>query len=165
MHKTLTILLLMLWTFGGAIHAAQQAKPNPSAKLLGACGIVSKAEIEQAIGTTLGNPTQREVEEANICTYENAKGNKVKIYLARAQGERDLSTLADQARKALPEAKVQEFPGLGEKALLVSDPRGATILSVYRGGDSLVVSVYGIRNGAKAEAAVESIAKKAYSRF
>jgi hypothetical protein len=165
MHKTLTILLLMLWTFGGAIHAAQQAKPNPSAKLRSACGLVSKAEIEQAIGTTLGNPMQREVEEANICTYENAKGNKVKIYLARAQGERDLSTLVDEARKALPQAKVQEFPGLGEKALLVNDPRGATILSVYRDGDSLVVSVYGIRNGAKAEAAVESIAKKAFSRF
>jgi hypothetical protein len=39
------------------------------------------------------------------------------------------------------------------------------MLSVYRGGDALVVSVYGIANEAKAEAAVEKIARIAFKRF
>ena len=57
------------------------------------------------------------------------------------------------------------MPGLGEKALLVEYPKGGTMLSVYRGGDALVVMVYGIANSAKADAAVEKIARKAFSRF
>jgi hypothetical protein len=39
------------------------------------------------------------------------------------------------------------------------------MLSVYRSGDALIVPAYGIRNGAKADAAVEKIARKALSRF
>ena len=165
MHKTPPILLLMLWIFAGAIDAAQQAKLNPSAKSLSACTLVTKAEIEQAIGTVVGTAVQRQVGKAYVCTYENPKGNKVNIFIARAQGKRDLSTLLVEAQKALPQAKVRELPGIGEKALLVTDPKGGTILSVYRGGDSLVVSVYGISNNAKAETAVEKISKKAFSRF
>jgi hypothetical protein len=66
---------------------------------------------------------------------------------------------------AMPQAKVREFPGLGDKALMVEHPNGGTMLSVYRGGDVLVVSVYGIANSAKAEAAVEKIARKAFKRL
>ncbi len=103
--------------------------------------------------------------QADGCAYENPKGSKVEIVISRSRGKRDLSTLVVEAQKALPQAKVRELPGLGEKALLVTDAKGGTILSVYRGGDSLVVSVYGIGNSAKAEAAVEKIAQKAFSRF
>lgn len=165
MHKRSPILLLVPWIFGGVIYAAQHAKPNPTAKPRSACAIVTKAEIEQAIGTAIGGGVPHELEKADVCTYANPKGNKVNIFISRAQGKRDLSTLVVEAQKALPKAKVRELPGLGEKALLVADPKGGTILSVYRGGDSLVVSVYGIDNNAKAEAAVEKIAQKAFSRF
>ena len=165
MDKTPPLLLLTLWLFGGATHAAPQAKPNPTAKPPSACAIISKAEIEQAIGTTLGKGVGRQVHEADVCEYSNAKGNKVNIFVSHAQGKRDLSTLVAEAQKSLPEAMIREFPGLGEKALLVTDSRGGTMLSVYRGGDSLVVSVYGMGNRAQARAAVEKIAKKAFSRF
>jgi hypothetical protein len=165
MHNRPPILLLVLWIFGGAIYAAQQAKPNPTAKPRSACAIVTKAEIEQAIGTALGKGMPQTAGLADGCAYENPKGNKVEIVISRSRGKYDLSTLADAARKRLPNAKVREFPGLGEKALLVEYPKGGTMLSVYRGGDSLVVSVYGIGNSAKAEAAVEKIAQKAFSRF
>lgn len=165
MPKTSAILLLMVLTFGGVTRAAQQAKPNVAAKPPSACSLVTRAEIEQAIGTTIGNGVTHEAGEADVCAYANSKGNKVNIFVSRSQNKRDFSALVGQAKEALPNAKVREFQGLGERALLVEDPNGPTILSVYRGGDALVVSVYGIPNGPKAEAAVEKIARKAYKRF
>lgn len=155
----------MLWIFGGTMNAAQQAKPNPAPKPLGACALVTKAEIEQAIGTAIGNAVPHLEGKTDVCTYQNPKGNKVEIVVSRSQLKRNFSTLVDEAQKALPNAKVQDFPGLGEKALLVDYPKGDTLLSVYRGGDALVVSVSGIANGAKADAAVEKIARRAFKRF
>jgi hypothetical protein len=164
MYKTL-VPLILLWTLEGALRAAQQTKPNPAAKPLSACAVVTKAEIEQAIGITMGNGMPHRAREADVCAYENKKGNKVNIFVTRSQEKRNLNTLVDDAKKALPKAKVQELRGLGEKALLVEDPKGPTILSIYRGGDVLVVSVYGISNRTTAEAAVEKIARKAFRRF
>jgi hypothetical protein len=165
MHKTPPILLLVLCILGGTISAAEQAKLSLTPKPLVACALIPKAEIEQAIGTAIGNGLSQHVGKDDICTYANPKGNKVNIVVSRSQDQRDFGKLVDDAKKALPGAKVREFPGLGEKALLVEHPNGGTMLSVYRGGDVLVVSVYGIGENAKAEAAVEKIARKAFSRF
>ena len=165
MHKAPPILLLTLWILGGAINAAQQIKLNPTAMPRSVCALVTKAEIEQAIGTTIGKGMAGKAGKDDVCAYTNSKGTKVKIVISRSQAKRDLTSLVDKAKKALPNAKVREFPGLGEKALLVEIPKGDTMLSVYRGGDALVVSVNGIGEGAKAHAAVEKIARKAFSRF
>jgi hypothetical protein len=147
------------------MNAPQQTKPTPAAKQLSACAVVSKAEIEQAIGTTLGNGMPHGAREADVCVYENGKGNRVNIFVTRSNEKRNLNTLVVEAKKALPQAKVQEIQGLGDKALLVEDPKGPSMLSIYRGGDALVVSVYGISDRAKADAAVEKIARKAFRRF
>jgi hypothetical protein len=165
MHMTPSILLLTLSLLRGDISAAQQTKPKATVKPLGPCALVTKAEIEQAIGTGIGPGALGRTGKAEACTYLNPKGIKLNIYVSRSQDKRNLGSLVDEAKKALPQAKVREFPGLGEKALLVEYPNGGTMLSVYRGGDALVVSVYGIANEAKAEAAVEKIARIAFKRF
>ena len=165
MRKTPTILLLMLWLCGGANNVSAQAKPSPAAKPLRACALITKAEVEQAIGTTVDRGIPHDSTKADVCTFANQLGNKVNIYLSRSPNPRDLSTLEEETKKILPNAKIRPFPGLGDKALLLDDANGGTMLSVYRGGDSLVVSVYGIRDGAKADAAVEAIARKAFSRL
>jgi hypothetical protein len=165
MHKILPILLLTLSAVAGAMVITQQAKPKLSLKPTSACALVTKAEIEQAIGTTIGKGVPHQAGKADVCAYANAKGNKVSIFVTRSQQKRNFSTLAAEAQKALPQAKVQELPGLGDKALLVEHAKAGTLVSIYRGGDVLVVSVYGIANSAKAAAAVERIARKAFSRF
>lgn len=165
MHKFPPILFLMLGVLAGAINAAQQPQPPQPVKPFVPCTLVSKADIEQAIDTPVGYGVPQMTAREDVCAYSNPKGTTVKISVYRSQNKRDLSTLADAARKALPNATVRELPGLGEKALLVEYPKGGTMLSVYRGGDALVVMVYGIANGAKADAAAEKIARKAFSRF
>jgi len=168
MHKTPSVLLLMFWICAGAVAAAQQPqapKVIPVRNPAGVCGLVAKADIEQAIGTPIGYGVPRMTHDADVCTYSEPKGSKVNILVSRFAEKRDLSHAVDQAKKGVPDAKVRELPGLGDKALLVEDPKGPTMLSIYRGGDALVVSVYGIPSGPKAEAAVEKIARKAYKHF
>ena len=99
MHKTPPILLLMLWILGSAINAAQQTKSGPTAKPCSACALVTKAEIEQAIGTAIGNGVPQQAAKADVCAYANPKGNKVNIFISRSQDKRDLSTLGRRGQK------------------------------------------------------------------
>jgi hypothetical protein len=166
MHKTTLIVLLPLCLLGGAVKAAEQAKPSPAAKPLSACSLVTKPEVEHAIGMTISAVEPMKSPRADACAFTTQKGGaKVAIFAARSQEKRDLSKALDKIRTAMPSANVRELPGLGEKALLVEHPTLGTMLSVYRAGDSLVVSVSDMRDVAKADAAAEMIARKAFSRF
>jgi len=154
----------MLCTLGSTVSAAPQAPQKITIPPFAPCTIVTKAQIEHAIGAPLHDPVPRMEHATDICSYENAQGNKVNIEVSRAK-KRDLSNVLEQTKKALPGAQIRELNGLGDKAFLVQVPKGPIMVSVYRGGDALVVSVYGMPGGPKSEAAVEQIARQAYKRF
>lgn len=165
MHKTPLIVLMPLLILGGTINAAEQAKPRPAAKPLSACALVTKAEIEEVIGRAISDGMPRKDRTMDICAFTTPKGDQVNIFVTRSPAKRDLSKALDQAREAMPGATVREVQGLGDKALLVDHPTRGTLLSVYRAGDTLVVSVLEAGDGAKADAAAEKIARKAFKRF
>ena len=170
MHKSSLIVLMPLLILGGTINAAEQAKPGPAAKPLGACALVTKAEISEAIGKAIGDGKPMKDRTMDICAFTTPKGDKVGIFVARSSAKRDLSKALDQTRKAMPISTVREVPGLGDKALLVDLPMHGTLLSVYRAGDTLVVSVVeaglpGKAGTANADAAAEKIARIAFKRF
>lgn len=174
MHKTPFIVLLPLLILGGTVIAADQSKTRPAVKPPSACALVTKVEIEEVIGTVVGNGTPMNDRKMDICTFRNTKGDEVEILVTRSLAKRDLSKALEEARKAIPTATVREVPGLGDKALLVDQPSGGTLLSVYRAGDTLVVSVLEAKrpgavseagHHAKADATAEKIARKAFKRF
>jgi hypothetical protein len=165
MHRSSLIALIPLLILGGTINAAEQAKPRPAAKPLSACALVTKAEIKQIIGRAIGDGVPRKKDDMDVCTFTTPKGEQVNIFVTRSPAKRDLSKAVDQAKGAMPDATVREVPGLGDKALLVELPVHGTLLSVYRAGDTLVVSVLVADDRAKADAAVEKIARKAFKRF
>ena len=165
MHKSSLIVLMPLLILGGTINAAEQAKPRPAAKPLSACALVTKAEIEEVIGRAIGDGRPMKDRDMDVCAFTTPKGDKVGIFVTRSPAKRDLSKALDEAREAMPGATVREVPGLGDKALLVDLLIQGTLLSVYRAGDTLVVSVLEAGDGAKAHAAVEKIARKAFKRF
>jgi len=159
------ILLCMLAIFAGQSNSAQQPKSTRILNPAGVCGLVTKAEIEEAIGTSIGYGVPQMAREADVCTYSDPKGTKVNVLLSRSKKPRDLSKAVEQAKKGVPDATVREIPGLGDKALLVESPAGPTMFSIYHGGDALVVSVYGLQAGPKTEAAAEKIARKAFKHI
>jgi hypothetical protein len=157
------------------MSAAQQTKPQPTkpqpsktqpaAKTRSACELITQAEIEQAIGTALSNRQSHKDAEADVCVFGDAQGDQIGIFVSRSNDKRDLNSLVAKTKETLPNAKIRELPGLGQKAILADSPGSATMLSVYRGGDALVVSVTLVHNSAKTDAAAETIARKAYKRF
>jgi hypothetical protein len=165
MHKSSFIVLMPLLILAGTINAAEQAKPRPAAEPLSACALVTKAEITEVIGTAIGDGRPMKDRDMDVCAFRTPKGDEVRIFVTRSTAKRDLGKVLGEARKAMPTATVREVPGLGDKALLVDLPAQGTLLSVYRAGDALVVSVSEASDGAKADAAAEKIARKAFKRF
>ena len=165
MDKSSFIVLMPLLILAGAINAAEEAKPRPAAEPLSACALITKAEIKEVIGTAIGDGTPMKDGNMNVCAFTTPKGDDVRIFVTRSSTKRDLSNALGEARKAMPTATVREVSGLGDKALLVDLPAQGTLLSVYRAGDTLVVSVLEAGDGAKADAAAEQIARKAFKRF
>ena len=165
MQKTPLIVLMPLLILGDTINAAQQAIARPAAKPLGACALVTKAEIQEVVGTAVGDGMPTKDGNMDICTFTTPKILDVRIFVNRSPVKRDLSKVLDEARKAMPTATVREVPGLGDKALLVDRLTGGTLLSVYRARDTLVVSVLEARHGANQDAAAEKIAREAFKRF
>jgi hypothetical protein len=165
MHKTHIIVVIQLLILAGTIDAAEQAKPQPQPKALSACALVTKAEVAEAIGMPVVTRTPTQEHNMDICAYTTANGDKIGIYATRKPGKRNLSNAVAEARKAMPNTAIKEVPGLGEKALLVEQLTGGTLLSVYRAADTLVVSVPELGDRAKTDAAAEKIARKAFKRF
>jgi hypothetical protein len=165
MSKTPLIVFIVLLTLGSTINAAEQPKLHLVPKTLTACALVTKAEIAEAIGSPIGKGTPTQDRDMDICTFTTPKGNEVSIYVTRSPAKRNLNNVLAEARKAMPTATIREVPGLGEKALLVEQLIGGTLLSVYRAGDTLVVSVPEAGDRAKTDAAAEKIARKAFERF
>lgn len=145
--------------------AAQQTKPKPTAKLRTACDLITKAEIEQAIGTTVDVGIPHKNDKAETCAFRKENRDAAGFFISRSKDKRDLNVLVAKTKETLPMAKVREVPGLGQKAILVDDPNVGTMLSVYRGGDALVVSVAKTGNGVKPDAAAETIARKVFKRM
>ncbi len=165
MSKTPLIVFIVLLTLGSTINAAEQPKLRLVPKTLTACALVTKAEIAEAIGTPIGKGEPMEDRNMDICAFTTPKGDKLSIFVTRTPAKRNLSNALAEARKAMPTATIREVPGLGEKALLVEQPTGGALLSVYRAGDTLVVSVPETGDRAKTDAAAEKIARKAFKRF
>ena len=107
MQKTLLTLLLMLWIVVGALNAAGQANSGQALKSRNACALVTKAEIDQIIGTSMSNGIPHEDDQADACAFVNPRGYKIGIFISRSQERRDLNTLVSQAKEALPHAKVR----------------------------------------------------------
>lgn len=164
--KTAFIPFVMLWILAGTMSAAQQIASEPAATPLSACELVTKAEVEQAIGTTVDECRPRMTnKKVDNCVFSKGRRDAVALFVSRTNDDRDIDSLFAKTKEKFPHAKIREVPGLGQKAFLVKDRRRSTMLSVYRGGDALVVSVSLTAKGTNPDAAAETIARKAFKHF
>jgi hypothetical protein len=117
MRNILFILICVLWVLGGRTSAAQQEpQSQPPAQPLGPCELVTKAEIEQAIGLPVENGLPREGEKKNVeyCAFHKGHRVAVGLFISRTKDERDFHSLLARTKEVLPHAKVREVPCLGD---------------------------------------------------
>jgi hypothetical protein len=133
----LTVFALLLLA---AANAAEQGKPPGQGA--DACAVVSKAEIEQALGVKLTdgvkNPRLQTPGVVSTCDYKTSGGGKVTIASRRRPIKYEGTATVDAKRLGVQQGHI---PGLGRDALLTEVSAGETLvenLNVFRGDYDMI---------------------------
>jgi hypothetical protein len=120
------------------------AAPRPDAvRTVGACALVTRADVEQALGRSVGHGKEQTEGADSSCDYAGGKG-----------------------QVTIPESRVRSAAGIGMVAFFLDIAEDGTQLHVIRGErDYLLVSVLGFGDAAQVSPAAERMARKALTRF
>ena len=168
---TVLFYLPLLVAFSGD-GRAPASKPS-SFSFPAACTVVTRADVEQALGRPVGRGREDTSADSSSCDYAAGSG-VVTITVQRVRARLDVRAEASSLRRAVPEGRLREAhlaeTGAGtpaETAAFYLDIDGAgTQLHVIRGGhDYVLVSVLGFGEADRVSQAAEKIALKALERF
>ncbi len=112
-----------------------------------ACGAVSRAQIEAAIGLLIAQSTQEQSRFGSTCRY-SAGDTAVEISIQHLTHSLDLPAELERLRTDIPGSELREVAGLAEHAYAVEIPDAGTQLHVLPGErEYFMVSVLGLDAG------------------
>ena len=159
------IYLPLLWAVSTQSPANPLVNPPVAVKTMTACLAVTKPEVEDALGRSVGNGKERKSNGTWSCEYEAADG-QVTITIYHSQAKLNLPAEIKNLRKAIPQAKIREVAGLGTRAFFMDMAAIGTQLHVICGEyDYLLVSVLGFGDANQVSSAAEKMARQALDRF
>jgi hypothetical protein len=133
-----------------------------------ACAVVTRADVEQALGRPVGWGKEDPSEDSSSCDYAAGSGI-VTITVQRVRARLDVHAEAASLQRAIPEGRLREahIETAAETSAFYLDIEGAgTQLHVIRGGhDYVLVSVLGFGEPDRVSRVAERIARKALERF
>ncbi len=152
------------------LHLASDARPAPISRpepvrTLSACALVTRADVERALGRSVGNGKEEADGGNSSCDYAGGKG-QVTITIQRLKSKPDMTAELASLKAAIPDARVREVGGLGPVAFFLDIADYGTQLHVIRGDrDYVLVSVLGFGDAEQVSAAAERMARQALQRF
>jgi hypothetical protein len=164
---TLLLYVPLLLAFSGDSHATA-SKPSPLG-FPAACTVVTRADVEQALGRPVGRGKEDTADDSSSCDYAAGSGI-VTITVQHVRRRLDVRAEAANLQRAIPdghlrEAHLAETPPETTAFYLDIDGAG-TQLHVIRGGhDYVLVSVLGFGEAGRVSQAAEKMARKALERF
>jgi hypothetical protein len=151
-----TVLLCTSIFLGPA--AAQPAKPG-----LSPCALLTKAEIQEAVGTPVSEGVLNTTNKS-VCDFKVGDGgSSVSVMLTP-------KALADSADKTVVELKKRNIaavvvPGLGDSAYASSPGYGMQQLGAYKGANQVIVTVLLMgAPEAKSKTVSQAVMRKALAR-
>jgi hypothetical protein len=158
-HK-LAFAVVALFLFG-AVAAAQ---PTPAgAKKLDPCALVSKADVQLAVGQNVAGPTPNK-SNAAVCDFKVGDYGAVG-FAAQPQrpGETPDMTIAGLKKMNIPATEVK---GIGDRAFFASPGYGMTQLNAYKGPNYIIITLL-IPGAAEAKqkSIAETLMQKALSKL
>jgi len=148
-----------------AVSAATQptGRSLPPQRLT-ACSIVTKADVEQAIGLSVADGAEEIQGKVSTCDYATRTG-LISITVQNLASKPDLKMEIQALQKEIPEGVVRDAPGFPE-ALYLDIPGAGTQLHILNGGfQHLMVSILGFGDASKVSGAAVQIARRALSRL
>jgi hypothetical protein len=100
MHKMSLTVLMPLLILGCRINVPEQAGPRPAAKPLGACALITNAEIGEIIGEAFGKGVPKKNGTTDVCTFSTRKGEKVDLFVTRSPAKRNLSKVSEVSARS-----------------------------------------------------------------
>jgi hypothetical protein len=159
--------MLVLLYFLSAFSTATQnstAERGLMPHQLTACSIVTKADVEEAIGMSVSNGVEEIQGKASTCDYSTKTG-LVSITIQKLTQKPDLKMEIAALKKEIPEGVVRAAPGFPE-AFYLDIPDAGTQLHIVDGGSQhLMVSILGFGDASKVSGVAVQIARKAMMRF
>ena len=156
----------LLLAFSSDSHAT--VKPSPLG-FPAACAVVTRAEVEEALGRPVGRGREDSGDDSSSCDYAAGSGI-VTITVQHVRARLDVEAEAASLQRAIPDGHLREAhlaQAPPETTAFYLDIDGAgTQLHVIRGGhDYVLVSVLGFGEANRVSRAAEKIARKALERF
>ncbi|HUA21700.1 MAG TPA: hypothetical protein VMB25_23305 [Bryobacteraceae bacterium] len=131
-----------------------------------ACTVVTKADVEQALGRPVSGGVEHKTAPAqSTCDYTSGDG-EITIALVHSGDKLDADEEMRELEKILPKGAVREATGIGLRAFFLDIPRAGAQLHVLRGEhDYLMISVLGLGGPSEVSSAAVQIARKALDRL
>ena len=134
-------------------------------KSLTACAVVTRAEVEDALGRPVLAGVEHKDAAQSTCDYTAGDG-EITIALVHSSSKLDAEAEVAELRKLLPAGVVHDAQGIGARAFFVDIPYAGAQLHVLRGDhDYLMVSVLGLGGPAQVSDTATRIARKALGRL
>jgi hypothetical protein len=156
-------ILSILFAVSAATQNPAAGLPSP-ARQLTACSIVTKADVEQAIGLSVSDGTEEIQGKSSTCDY-GTKTGLISITIQKLTNKPDLKNEILALKKEIPEGVVRDAPGFPE-AFYLDIPDAGTQLHIVNGGfQHLMISILGFGDASEVSGVAVRIARKAMSRL
>jgi hypothetical protein len=154
-------LMLLFSVTGPAPRASKPVFPPLSVH---ACDMVTKPDVEQALGRHLLKAGWKIQSSHRRCDYQ-AEGGQVTIRLEHSTAPLDPKIEFTALKKTFPGSRAKELAGMGAPAMLLDLPDAGTQVFVIDGEHRyLLVSILGFGDPARVSKAAERLAREAFKR-
>jgi hypothetical protein len=158
-------LLLLLFSSNAALETRPPVAPSPAlAAPVTACGAVTRAEVMDALGRSVGEAAEQIAGAESTCDYATRHG-LVTVVIERVAAMPDARKEIESLKAVVPEGSVRDAAGIGARAFFLDIPGAGTQLHILREHECLLISVLGFGEPPDVAAAAEKIARKALSRL
>src|SRR5262245_6022016 len=131
--------LLLLFAAAAGTHTTTPSVKSSTARAISACGAVTRAEVQLALGRSVGKGREESKALESTCDYSNEHG-QVTITIQRLEKEPDLAVEMAALQKEIPDSRVRPA---GPGSFYLDIAGAGTQLHVVRGRDYLLVSILG----------------------
>ena len=162
MSPTFFLPLFVLFSATGPVPRAP--KPVLLAPSTSACDVVTRPDVEEALGRHLLEAGWQVHSTHERCDYR-AEGGQVTIRLEHSTAVLDAKAEFTALKKTFPGSHARELAGMGAPAMLLDLPDAGTQVFVIDGEHRyLLVSILGFGDPARVSKAAEQLAREAFKR-
>jgi hypothetical protein len=157
------VTFLILWLLSGETRVAPPTRAFTPHRLT-ACALVTRTDVEQAIGRPVDSGHEETDGPASTCDYAGA-GGLVSITVQRLAAKPDRAVEIASLKKEMPDGAERAARGFAD-AFFWDLPGAGTQLHVLNGDrEHVMVSILGFGEAPAVASAAERIARRAISRL